>query len=70
MKTMLQTLLTNRKGGVSKDMLIKIGLVIIAVGVAVIVLSPMIQNMSTATDSCGAFRNWITDLSSGNAELC
>lgn len=70
MITAVKTLLTTRKGDIGKDMLIKIGLAIIAAGVIIAVLSPIIQNASTATQSCGAFRNWVTDLNAGNIELC
>ena len=62
--------LKEMKGDVGPDILIKLGLGIIVAGVILIFISPLIQDASQQAQSCGAFRNWITDLSSGNAELC
>jgi hypothetical protein len=58
------------KGSFGKDFLLKLGFAIIVAGLLIIVISPLIQDASTSAQSCGPFRNWITDLSSGAAELC
>lgn len=58
------------KGSIGTDMLIKLGLAIMAAGVIIMLIAPLISNAATQTQTCSAFQNWITDLSSGGAELC
>lgn len=56
------------KGSIGTDMLIKLGLAVIAAGVIIMIISPLISNAASQTQTCSAFQNWITDLS--GAELC
>lgn len=58
------------KGDIGKDMLVKLGLAIIAAGLLIIIVAPLIQSAGAESQGCGAFRVWITDLSKGAAELC
>ena len=58
------------KGSIGKDMLIKLGLSIIAAGIIITIFGPILVDAGNQAQSCGAFRNWITDLSGGAAELC
>lgn len=58
------------KGDISKDMLIKIGLMVMAAGVVLLVVTPLIQSAGANVEQCGAMKSWLSDLSAGGVDLC
>ena len=58
------------KGNIGKDMMVKIVLALMVAAVIMAVVVPLIMSAGSSAQGCGAFRNWLTDLSSGAVELC
>ncbi len=56
--------------GIGKDFILWMIVAIVGGLVLILIVAPMIQNLSAQSQTCGAFRNVITDLSGGAAELC
>jgi hypothetical protein len=56
--------------GIGRKFLLSLGLSIIIVSFLILIIAPMIQHAGSSAQGCGPIRNWITDLSSGAAELC
>ncbi|MFB6100353.1 MAG: hypothetical protein ABEK16_03695 [Candidatus Nanohalobium sp.] len=58
------------KGSIGTDMLVKLGLGIIAIGVIIVVVVPLIYDAGAAAKSCGALRSLLSDLTAGGTQLC